>query len=153
RDLQRDVQFEPADFPYERRGGKFWCRLLRYVRKSNGNKWEHLRRSSVLQCHWRRLPPAARITGNRCRNQRKYPAPPRFDGVTRPLDGNGDGMAIIDMGIYEAPILDFTPPVTTASATPTTGPAGWNTTSVSVTLTATDNEGGSGVQSIRYSES
>jgi parallel beta-helix repeat protein len=74
-----------------------------------------------------------------------------FDGVTRPLDGNGDGIAIIDMGIYEAPVPDLIPPVTTASATPAPGAAGWNTTNVLVTLTATDNTGGSGVQSIRYS--
>ena len=74
-----------------------------------------------------------------------------FDGITRPLDGNGDGTAILDMGIYEAPVLDLTPPVTVALATPAAGSAGWNTTNVSVTLTATDNAGGSGVQSIGYS--
>jgi hypothetical protein len=74
-----------------------------------------------------------------------------FDGVMRPLDGNGDGIAIIDMGIYEAPVPDLIPPVTVAVATPSPGPAGWNTSAVSVTLTATDNAGGSGVQSIRFS--
>jgi parallel beta-helix repeat protein len=73
-----------------------------------------------------------------------------FDGVTRPLDGNGDGVSVIDMGIYEAPVLDLTPPVTVATANPAPGSAGWNTTDVSVTLNATDNAGGSGVQNIRY---
>ncbi len=29
-----------------------------------------------------------------------------LDGVTRPIDGNGDGNAIIDMGAYEYPTLD-----------------------------------------------
>jgi hypothetical protein len=73
-----------------------------------------------------------------------------FDGVSRPLDGNGDGIAVIDMGIYEAPVLDLTPPVTVATANSAPGSAGWNTTDVSVTLNATDNAGGSGVQNIRY---
>jgi parallel beta-helix repeat protein len=73
-----------------------------------------------------------------------------FDGVTRPLDGNGDGTAVIDIGAFEAPTLDQTSPVTVATMSPLPGLSGWNTTSVTLTLNATDN-GGSGVQSITYS--
>ena len=46
---------------------------------------------------------------------------------------------------------DVTPPVTSASTSPAPNAAGWNNSSpVSVTLGATDNPGGSGVQAIRY---
>ena len=46
---------------------------------------------------------------------------------------------------------DLVPPVTTASLSPAANGAGWNNSSpVAVTLTATDNAGGSGVQAIRY---
>src|SRR5437867_18609 len=41
-----------------------------------------------------------------------------LDGVPRPADGNGDGIAAFDMGAYEAPKADVTPPVTTAAAAP-----------------------------------
>jgi parallel beta-helix repeat protein len=73
-----------------------------------------------------------------------------FEGATRPLDGDGNGVGVIDIGAYEAPLLDHTAPVTTAVPNPGPNAAGWNTTSVSVTLNATDNMGGSGVASIRY---
>lgn len=46
---------------------------------------------------------------------------------------------------------DVTPPATTASDSPAANGAGWhNTSPVAVTLSATDNAGGSGVQAIRY---
>jgi hypothetical protein len=72
-----------------------------------------------------------------------------IDGTPRPLDATGKGIAIIDMGIYEAH-PDLTPPVTVVSETPAPGPAGWNASNVAVTLTAMDNPGGSGVANIRY---
>lgn len=45
---------------------------------------------------------------------------------------------------------DTIPPTTTATASPGPNAAGWNNTDVTVTLTATDNPGGSGVQAITY---
>jgi hypothetical protein len=74
-----------------------------------------------------------------------------LDGVSRPLDGDGNGVAVIDMGVYEAPLLDRTPPTSVASLSVSPNGAGWNKTNVSVTITGTDNPGGSGVQNIRYS--
>jgi hypothetical protein len=72
-----------------------------------------------------------------------------FSGVSRPLDGNGDGIAIIDMGAYEALNLDVSKPVTVATVTPAPGVSGWNTSNVTVTLNASD-AGGSGIESITY---
>ncbi|NWJ47914.1 MAG: hypothetical protein HXX08_18835 [Chloroflexi bacterium] len=48
-------------------------------------------------------------------------------------------------------ILDSTPPVTIASATPNANVEGWNNTDVTVTLNASDDAGGSGVASVSYS--
>jgi hypothetical protein len=75
------------------------------------------------------------------------------DGLDRPTDGDGDGNAAFDMGAYEAPALpppDHTAPGTTATRNPIANSQGWNNGDVAVTLSATDNPGGSGVQSIRY---
>jgi hypothetical protein len=72
------------------------------------------------------------------------------DGVHRPVDGNGDGIAKFDMGVYEVPLFDAVSPTTTFALTPPPNTAGWNNSSVVVTLTGTDTPG-SGVQSIRYS--
>ena len=77
-------------------------------------------------------------------------APPSdLDGVPRPVDGDGDGIAKFDMGAYEAPLVDTTPPVTTATAAPMPNGMGWNQTNTALTLNATDS--GSGVQFVRYS--
>jgi len=70
------------------------------------------------------------------------------DGNPRPVDGNGDGLAAFDMGAYEAPAIDVTPPITSATVSPNPNSAGWNKTNTTVTLSATDNS--SGVKSIRY---
>ena len=48
-------------------------------------------------------------------------------------------------------VCDTIPPTTTATFSGTTGTNGWYTSSVSVTLSATDNHGGSGVKTTSYS--
>jgi hypothetical protein len=75
------------------------------------------------------------------------------DGVDRPTDGDGDGNAAFDMGAFEAPAVpppDRTAPETTATRSPLPNSQGWNNSNVTVSLSATDNPGGSGVESIRY---
>src|SRR5262249_35714772 len=49
------------------------------------------------------------------------------------------------------PTRDTTPPTTLASAGPGANAKGWNATPVTITLSATDNAGGSGVKEVRYS--
>ena len=51
---------------------------------------------------------------------------------------------------FKAKPPDSTPPTTTASLTGTEGTNGWYRSAVQVALTATDNEGGSGVNSTEY---
>jgi Regulator of chromosome condensation (RCC1) repeat len=46
---------------------------------------------------------------------------------------------------------DITPPITTVMITGTQGNNGWYVSDVQITLTATDNDGGSGVKEIHYS--
>jgi len=48
------------------------------------------------------------------------------------------------------PVPDTTPPSTSALASPAPNAAGWNAGPVTVTLTSSDNTGGSGVASIQY---
>jgi len=52
-----------------------------------------------------------------------------------------------------APAAETTKPVTTASKSPAANALGWNRDNVTVTLTATDEAGGSGVKRITYSVS
>jgi len=72
------------------------------------------------------------------------------DGYQRPADGNGDGIATFDIGVYEAATLDVAAPVTTATATPAPNIAGWSKSNTTVLLNASDADG-TGVQSIHYS--
>jgi len=62
-----------------------------------------------------------------------------------------------DLGFFDTapppppPGADTTPPTTTPSATPAANAQGWNKTPVTITLSATDNVGGSGVKELHYS--
>ncbi|HZI51234.1 MAG TPA: hypothetical protein VFE29_05380, partial [Terriglobia bacterium] len=72
-----------------------------------------------------------------------------LEGRSRPADGNGDGVAKYDMGVYE-PVFDGLPPVTSFGLTPPPNSAGWNNSDADVTLTGSD-PGGSGIYAVRYS--
>jgi len=69
--------------------------------------------------------------------------------TTGPVVITVNGVASNSDKIYTV-IADTIAPITTASATPAANGAGWNNSNVTVTLSATDNAGGSGVQSITY---
>jgi hypothetical protein len=73
--------------------------------------------------------------------------------VARPQDGNGDGIASFDIGAYEAPAVDHMAPSTTASPSPLPNASGWEKTNVTVSLSAVDNQGGTGVKQIQFSTS
>jgi len=66
----------------------------------------------------------------------------------RAYSGSNDAFVARVSG--EAP-TDSTPPTTTCSQNPPANANGWNNTNVTVSLTAVDNQGGSGVKEIRYS--
>ncbi|MFN0095682.1 MAG: Ig-like domain-containing protein [Dehalococcoidia bacterium] len=51
---------------------------------------------------------------------------------------------------FHLPAEDLTPPVTTASVSPAANPAGWNNGPATLTLSATDEPGGSGVAATDY---
>jgi hypothetical protein len=73
-----------------------------------------------------------------------------LDGNPRVQDGDGNGTDVVDMGAYETAAQDVTPPVTTSAAKPAANTSGWSKTDVSLTFTATDNTGGTGVKQIQY---
>ena len=70
-----------------------------------------------------------------------------FDGDTRPLDGNGDGIAISDIGADELTSLDNIPPVISATAIKQDGTEyvadTWTNQTVTVSYSCTDS--GSGI--------
>lgn len=57
----------------------------------------------------------------------------------------------MDLSFDKAVIIDIAPPTTTIALSGTLGNNDWYTSDVQVTLTATDNEGGSGVKNTEYS--
>jgi predicted outer membrane repeat protein len=58
-------------------------------------------------------------------------------GQTRPKDGNGDSVAVCDIGAYEAPPGTIPTPVPTPSPTPSPTPTGSTPTPTGVTATTT----------------
>jgi hypothetical protein len=66
-----------------------------------------------------------------------------IDGDPRPLDGNGDGIAIVDMGADElVPTGDVTPPTISCSASPNVlWPPNHDLRFVTVSISASDNSG------------
>lgn len=65
-----------------------------------------------------------------------------IDGDPRPLDGNGDGVPVVDIGADEAPAGDTTPPTITCAATPSVlRPPNHELRQVSVDLSASDHSG------------
>jgi len=63
----------------------------------------------------------------------------------------GSAEVTVSLTVKRAPTdSDSEPPTTTAAAVPPPNAAGWNRTDVTVELTATDGEGGSGVKEIDY---
>jgi serine protease len=66
-----------------------------------------------------------------------------IDGDPRPIDGNGDGVAIVDIGADEAPTGDDTvPPTITCSASPSTlRPPDHQLRAITVAISASDDSG------------
>jgi hypothetical protein len=68
----------------------------------------------------------------------------------RQFDGGGSDAHTYDLQISLAQAPDTTAPVTTAAANPALNAAGWSYRNVTVTLSAVDESGGSGVASVTY---
>ena len=66
-------------------------------------------------------------------------------------DGDGDIDYSLEPKIGEAVTLDTTPPITQVTIEGTSGENGWYTSDVSLTLTAKDEEDGSGIEKTEYS--
>lgn len=69
-------------------------------------------------------------------------------GSVPPLQAN---QLVSDVSQKVAGLSDTIPPATVSQSSPVPNPAGWNNTNVTVTLTASDNAGGSGVKVISLS--
>ncbi|HYJ56595.1 MAG TPA: right-handed parallel beta-helix repeat-containing protein [Mycobacterium sp.] len=66
-----------------------------------------------------------------------------IDGDLRPIDGNGDGVATVDLGADEAPAVDTVPPTITCSASPSRLRPSPNheLSAVTVAISASDDSG------------
>jgi hypothetical protein len=80
-----------------------------------------------------------------------YTASSDFPVTTGAYDTSFNGISDIFVAKLNMGSVDSIPPTTTASLSGTSGNNDWYTSDVQVTLTATDNEGGSGVNKTEYS--
>ena len=73
------------------------------------------------------------------------------DATTKTICGSVPSFSPFLIARNNSVVADASPPTTIASLSPTPNTAGWNKTDVTVTLTSTDNPGGSGVKQVRFS--
>src|SRR5262245_63074771 len=90
--------------------------------------------------------------GHRWRKSLSSAGSPRFPNGTIGVVSAFLGLlaALSAIGAVPASATDTIPPTTTATVSPLPNAAGWNNSNVTVTLTAVDNPGGSGVKSITF---
>jgi len=75
-----------------------------------------------------------------------------FYSIARDLVGNIEApKTAAEATTLAGSSVDNIPPITTVASSPQPNPAGWNNSNVTVTLTASDNLGGSGVKQVTYS--
>ena len=74
----------------------------------------------------------------------------RFFSQARDLTGNVEALKTQAEATTQVVASGTIPPTTTAITSPNANPNGWNNADVTVTLTATDNPGGSGVKNLSF---
>jgi len=127
------------------------------VTASNGSTWSVSLSSGVISLQTTgagKLNPGASVsftaTANAACTAGNYVWNTNSDNNTTP-GGSSFGLIGLQPSVSVSGSCDSTPPTTTAVPNPASNANGWWNTNVSVSLTATDNSGGSGVKQITYS--